>query len=273
MSVRVYGNNVYSYLSGNINNSVTTIPVLDSTAYAAALSGSANGYIALAIDDRTNFEIVHCTAASSNNLTVTRAQQGTSASSFTTGTVVECRPTASSFFTPSADLVEARTLGSATANVDFTGLAGSYLLVIERLDISAATADLRMRFGYGGTPTYDTGSNYSTCVNRISSVANTVTINNATGQTSFKINGNETLFTGNPANGRLEITDTTSTNYNSFKGSLSYVYTSPSTNIARAESTGAWIDATNAVTAIRIFASTGNIASGTKFYLYKRPAE
>lgn len=90
-------NNAHGTLAGDINNSVTTIN-LSSGQGAKFPSLSAGEYFygtLIAVDNTT--EIVKVTARSSDALTVTRAQDNTSASAFSTGDRFELRPTAALF--------------------------------------------------------------------------------------------------------------------------------------------------------------------------------
>ncbi len=94
MANRLYINNFETTLNGSINNSTTSI-ILTSVTGLPTLSGG--DYYYLTIDDNTNIEIVKVTARTGFTLTVTRAIEGPSASSFASLTLVECRETATSF--------------------------------------------------------------------------------------------------------------------------------------------------------------------------------
>jgi hypothetical protein len=87
----VFKNNAKTTLASGITSSATSITVADGSVFPT-LTGSDTFFCTL--DDGTNIEIVEVTAVSSNTLTVTRAQDNTSATSFSTGTVVELRLTA-----------------------------------------------------------------------------------------------------------------------------------------------------------------------------------
>ena len=90
-------NNAYGTLAGDINNSVTTIN-LSSGQGAKFPSLSAGEYFyGTLIAVNNTIEIVKVTARSSDALTVTRAQDNTSASAFSTGDRFELRPTAALF--------------------------------------------------------------------------------------------------------------------------------------------------------------------------------
>ncbi len=91
-----FANNAVSTLASGINNSVTSITVASGEgAKFPSLTGSEYFFITL-IDASNNLEIAKCTARSSDVLTVTRAQESTSARAFATGDRIELRITAQS---------------------------------------------------------------------------------------------------------------------------------------------------------------------------------
>lgn len=89
-----FANNVSTTLSAAINATQTTISVADASGLPTLSSGD---YVYLTLDTDTNsptIEVVKVTAISSNDLTVVRGQDGTTASSFSNGTKIELRVTA-----------------------------------------------------------------------------------------------------------------------------------------------------------------------------------
>jgi len=93
MSV-LFVNNATTTLSAGVGDSATSITVTDGSVFPS-LSGSDYFYLTLEVDsDPTLKEIVKCTARSSNTLTITRAQDGTSARTFSTADKAELRLTA-----------------------------------------------------------------------------------------------------------------------------------------------------------------------------------
>ena len=89
-----FANNVSTSLSAAINATQTTISVADASGLPTLSSGD---YIYLTIDTDTNsptIEVVKVTGVSTNTLTVVRGQDGTTASSFSSGAKVELRVTA-----------------------------------------------------------------------------------------------------------------------------------------------------------------------------------
>ena len=93
MGVKVT-NNAFGTLSTSINTSATTV-VLDSGQGARFPTlGSGDFFFATLIDTSNNLEIVKVTARSSDSMTVTRAQDNTTALAFAIGDRFELRPTA-----------------------------------------------------------------------------------------------------------------------------------------------------------------------------------
>lgn len=84
----LFKNNAETTLSGGINDSVTTIPVASAAVFPTP---DANNVFFATIDDGTNVEVVKVTGISSNDLTVVREQDNTSASAFSTGARIELR--------------------------------------------------------------------------------------------------------------------------------------------------------------------------------------
>ena len=91
----VFKNNAKTTLSSAVNNSTTTIPVTDGSVFPAVNLSGAGTFFLLTLDDESNNEIVKvtsCSGASGNiNLTVIRAQEGTTARAFSSGHKAELR--------------------------------------------------------------------------------------------------------------------------------------------------------------------------------------
>ena len=84
----LFKNNAETTLSGGINDSVTTISVASAAVFPTP---DANNVFFATLDDGTNVETVKVTGISSNDLTVVREQDNTSAAAFSTGTKIELR--------------------------------------------------------------------------------------------------------------------------------------------------------------------------------------
>jgi len=107
-----FTNNAISTLASGISNSDTSITVVSGGGTKfPSLTGS-EYFRATLIDTSNNLEIVKVTARSGNVLTVTRAQESTTARNFSTGDRIELRITAQSL------LDAATTLTSLAADLD-----------------------------------------------------------------------------------------------------------------------------------------------------------
>jgi len=88
----IYSNNASTTLSSGINNSTTTIPIASASGFPSI--GSGEYYFAtIANTNNTKIEVVKVTAGTTS-LTVTRAQDGTSAQAFDSGDNFQLRVTA-----------------------------------------------------------------------------------------------------------------------------------------------------------------------------------
>lgn len=133
MGVKVT-NNAFGTISAGINTSATTI-VLDSGQGARFPAlGSGDFFFGTLIDTSNNLEIVKVTARSSDSMTVTRAQDSTSARSFAIGDRFELRPTAALFNQLVTDI----------SNASVAGISSS-------ADATAITIDSSENVGIGKT--------------------------------------------------------------------------------------------------------------------------
>ncbi len=82
---RLFSNQARSTLASDIETGTTTLPLIDGSEFQEP---GANEYEMAVIDDGTDFEVVKITARATNSLTVTRAQEGTSAVAFDLGASV-----------------------------------------------------------------------------------------------------------------------------------------------------------------------------------------
>ncbi len=109
----LFKNNAETTLSGGINDSVTTISVASAAVFPTP---NANNVFFATIDDGTNIEVVKVTGISSNDLTVVREQDNTSASAFSAGAKIELR-------------LNAKVLEMGTASL--TDLDGDTVVLVE----------------------------------------------------------------------------------------------------------------------------------------------
>jgi hypothetical protein len=91
----LFKNNAHSTLASSITDSATSITLASGHGTLRfPTTGSPDYFFATLIDSSNNIEVVKCTARSSDVLTVTRAQESTSARAFSTGDRIELRITA-----------------------------------------------------------------------------------------------------------------------------------------------------------------------------------
>ena len=127
----IYSNNASTTLSAGINDSVTTIPIASASGFPS-ISGSDYFFATIANTNNTKIEVVKVTAGTTS-LTVTRAQDGTTAQAFDAGDNFQVRVTAA-------------TLEAATkTDVNITGgaIAGAAITndVIDSQHYAAASID------------------------------------------------------------------------------------------------------------------------------------
>lgn len=157
--------------------------------------------------------------------------------------------------------IDAQT-ASSSATLDFTGIDGTYdVLLFQLVNVLPATdaVDLLVRMGTGGGPTYDTGTNYDWSHGY--TYSGTPGTEGATNATAILIRGAVTNATMG-AVGSVELYNPASTTLH--KGltyhTVSYV---GAVGTTVNDTGGCRYRSTTAVTAIRFYFSSGNIASGT----------
>lgn len=90
MSV-LYTNNAYSTLAGAINSSVTTLTVATGEGARFPAISSSTDFFYVTVFNVSVSEIVKVTARSTDTLTIVRAQDGTTAQSFSSGDSVQLK--------------------------------------------------------------------------------------------------------------------------------------------------------------------------------------
>jgi len=109
MSIELCANNAYSTLASGIASGDLSLTV--ASGHGARFRTVGSDFYFLTLDDGANIEIVKVTALSTDTFTIVRAQQGTSATSFSTGTSVEQRLT--------RETLETLQAGGAPTNADY----------------------------------------------------------------------------------------------------------------------------------------------------------
>ena len=163
MAVVKVANNAVSTLASGITDSATTIALQSGDEGAFPSPSGGDWFPVTVVDGSGNLEIMKCTARSGVNLTVTRAQEGTTAYAFSAGAAVELRATAAAL----EDLAENLEHLGLSANVttllgaaDFAAFRTSLSLVVGT-DVQAYHANLAALAGLTGAAdklAYFTGS-------------------------------------------------------------------------------------------------------------------
>lgn len=272
MATRGYLNNFQTTLDGSIDGSQTSIDVIDSTDIDTLLG--TYDYCILTIDDGTDIEIIKVTASASNTLTVVRAQEGTSGTSFASGVKVQLRVTADSFASGATidwTTITETTLTGSETEVTFTGLDGFYEIEFDQVSANH-TSDPELQF-YVST---DNGSTYSGTDYRYALIV----ISDNSGTVSGVVPGGTTyvpLWAGMYAdnalfatNGKICTSDLGDTShYKSFEVSLRQAQSGFGAISQYTTGVFTWKDST-AVNAIKIALSAGTFRSGGKVRLRKR---
>lgn len=132
MAGPLYANNITTTLAGGVGPSDGTITVVSSSGMPAPGAGE-YFWVTLQSVDGTVIEIVKCTSRAGAVLTVTRAQDGTAAASFTAGAFVELRiPAQALRDLVTAAVVAATYLPTATAAATYlpsATAAATYLTI------------------------------------------------------------------------------------------------------------------------------------------------
>jgi hypothetical protein len=149
-------NNAFGTLAAGINSSATSITLTTGQGARFPTLSAGDYFYATLIDTSNNLEIVKCTARSTDVLTVTRAQENTTARSYSTGDRIEIRITAATFEEASAvadgEITAAKmAAGAAVGNLGFTPLRPS-----NNLSEITSASTARSNLGLAGLATRDT---------------------------------------------------------------------------------------------------------------------
>ena len=131
-------NNAFGTLASSISSSATTIALDSGQGARFPTLSSPDYFYGTLIDTANNLEIVKVTARSTDSLTVTRAQDNTSARAFSTGDRFELRPTAKLF----EDIqTNARDLNGQELILDADGDTSITADTDDQIDIKIANSD------------------------------------------------------------------------------------------------------------------------------------
>lgn len=141
MGIKV-ANNAFGTLASSITNSATSITLTTGQGARFPTLSAGDYFYATLIDTSNNLEIVKCTARSTDVLTITRAQENTTARAYSAGDRIEIRITAATFEEATAvengEITEAKLAdgavtaaklasGAAVANIATGGIATAKL--------------------------------------------------------------------------------------------------------------------------------------------------
>ena len=128
MSDIQFANNAHSTLASGISDSATSITVASGHGTRFPTLTGSQFFFATLIDTSNNLEIVKCTARSTDVLTVTRAQESTSAQAFSSGDRIELRITAAGLAAVTADATTSSKGIASFASADFAVSSGEVTL-------------------------------------------------------------------------------------------------------------------------------------------------
>jgi hypothetical protein len=110
-----FANSAFATLASGINNSATSITLTTGQGARFPSLSAGDFFYATLIDTSNNLEIIKCTARSTDVLTVTRAEESTTARAFSAGDRIELRVTAAGF----SEMVQAGNTNTFTAAQTF----------------------------------------------------------------------------------------------------------------------------------------------------------
>jgi hypothetical protein len=165
-------------------------------------------------------------------------------------------------------LLSSNVLGSAAADITVTGISGSYkdLILVCRFRSTDAGVGLsfRMRVGAGSI---DTGNNYAY---REAYEGWTGGSNSSTGTDHFDVAicPNSGATAGFFGSARVEVLNYPSTSQT--RGFLGQGFSQDGSGIIQTWMSGAWKNVSSAMDQVRIYASAGNLDTGSALYIYGR---
>ena len=274
---RLYVNNFKTNLAQSVAPSNTTFDLVNASGLGSPSGGD---FVACTIDNNAGTrEIIYVTSRSSNTITCTRAQEGTTAQTWAGTETVEARLTATAM-NEKLNILDAPSVytykfissvtASSSASLSFTNLGNYSKVVFVFNDLSAATDDviLQMRTSSNNGSSYDsTVGNYQY---NVISLVTSVTSSSSSSAGQIHLNhspsaGNGVSNTANRLiNGQLELYNPAGTSFTYCNSTIAFI----NSNNALSQMVGSGVRVSAAdVDALQFFMSSGNIASG-KIYAY-----
>lgn len=147
-----FANNAYGTLNASISSSDASLTLASGQGARFPSLGAGDYFYCTLIDTSNNLEVVKCTARSSDVLTITRAQESTTARAFTVGDRVELRVTAAGLEdSTNYDAVLPSQTGNSGEFLTTNGTTASWATLPPSSDASALTtgtlADARLGSG------------------------------------------------------------------------------------------------------------------------------
>ena len=199
----LFKNNAETTLSSGINNSTTTVPVASAAVFPTP---DANNVFFATIEEGNNIEVVKVTGISSNDLTVVRAQDNTSAAAFGSGSKIELRLTA-------------QVLDMGTASI--TDLDGD-----TKIQVEETADDDNIRFDTAGSERMKIDSTGDVAIGSrgtnpmgLSMVGTVLALTEQTNVASFQMDGNQAarIDMGSGPGTRQFVIYTDTSNYSSLE--------------------------------------------------------
>lgn len=147
MTPFIFANNIKTALASAVSSTATTITLASSTDLPSSIP--TGYYLPITLNDAATgqlYEIVYATAVSGANLTVVRAQEGTSAGTWAIGDYVFCGPTAGQMTSPTAEIISVLTAAGLAPDRTNTG----QLLAAEQKLFAAINGSASEAFNVSG---------------------------------------------------------------------------------------------------------------------------
>lgn len=220
MATRLYVNNYTSTLAAAITDSSTTIIVTNATGLPT-ISGSDYYHLTLAAGGVN--EIVKVTARTGTSLTVTRAQESTTAVAWVSGTIISLRPTAASF--SSAVTGAGSSTDNAVARFDGTGgatLQNSVVTISDTGDVAGAAGITASGVvDFGGATSFEIPNGSAPTVNVTGQIALDTTITDHKGLIKYYTGSSEMVVIACPT-ANLTTTDNYVLSYDAASDSFDF---------------------------------------------------
>ncbi len=269
---RLYVNNFSTALAESVAGGDTTFDLVDASGLGSPSGGD---YVTCTIDDGAGtVEIIHVTGVSSNTITCTRGQEGTSAETWAGTETIEARLTADGLDEklnvadapiPSVLTYFDTKTASTSANLSFTNIPDCAYMEFVLLDIILATDDKYLDI----LTSTDNGSNYDNTSNDYN-----IALLGRTGATTLGQSGQGNPIhtsqagagldpgnaTGESINGRVYLYNPAGAGHTYLTWELAFTNADGSAAVYHG---GAKRSSAADVTAIRFQSESGNITSGS----------